>query len=187
MMMHDAIRHIFDFIGEDRDREGLKDTPARVIQSFSHIFGGYKADPKMILNSAIFHEGACNEMVVLKEIEFYSMCEHHLLPFFGNISIGYIPNQRVVGISKLARLVEAYSRRLQIQEKMTGQIADTIMEVLEPKGVMVVVHAKHMCMMMRGVEKQNSVMITSAIRGIFKDNAKTREEFMSHIQTKNYF
>ncbi|MDE7447592.1 MAG: GTP cyclohydrolase I FolE, partial [Helicobacter sp.] len=121
-------------------------------------------------------------MVVLKNIEFYSMCEHHLLPFFGTVHIGYIPNKRVVGISKLARLVETFARRLQIQEQMTAQIADTLMEFLAPKGVMVVAEAQHMCMLMRGVQKQNSTMITSALRGRFKSDAKTREEFMGHIR-----
>ncbi|MDA3968629.1 GTP cyclohydrolase I FolE [Helicobacter sp. A82] len=182
MAIQEAIQSMFDFIGEDRNREGLIDTPKRVMQSWSHIFGGYKMDPTMILESAIFKEGVCDEMVVLKNVEFYSMCEHHFLPFFGHISIGYIPNNKFVGISKLARLVEVYSRRLQIQENMTSQIADTIMEVLQPKGVMVIVHARHMCMKMRGVETQDSVMITSAVRGLFKSDHRTREEFMGHIR-----
>ena len=162
--MEEKIRAFFDYIGEDRDREGLLETPMRVIKSWEHL-------------------GACDEMVVLKDIEFYSVCEHHLLPFFGKISIGYIPDSKVVGISKLARLVEVFSRRLQIQEKMTSQIADTIMEVLQPKGAMVVAEAKHMCMVMRGVEKQNSIMTTSAIRGLFKSDHRTREEFMGHIRS----
>lgn len=180
--IQENLREIFDFIGEDREREGLLETPKRVIKSWEHLYSGYKSDPKEILGK-VFIEGACDEMVVLKNIEFYSICEHHLLPFFGRISIGYIPNSKVVGISKLARLVEVYSRRLQIQEKMTSQIADTLMEVLQPKGVMVVTEAKHMCMVMRGVEKQNSLMLTSAIRGLFKSDHRTREEFMGHISS----
>lgn len=178
--MEENIRKIFDYIGEDRGREGLLETPKRVLKSWEHLYSGYKSNPKEILGR-VFIEGACDEMVVLKNIEFYSICEHHLLPFFGKISIGYIPDSKVVGISKLARLVEVYSRRLQIQEKMTAQIADTLMEVLQPKGVMVVAEAKHMCMVMRGVEKQNSLMLTSAIRGLFKSDHRTREEFMGHI------
>lgn len=179
--MEENIREIFDYIGEDRKREGLLDTPKRVVKSWEHLFSGYKKDPKEILGR-VFSDGACDEMVVLKDIEFYSVCEHHMLPFFGKISIGYIPDSKVVGISKLARLVEVFSRRLQIQEKMTSQIADTLMEVLQPKGVMVVAEAKHMCMVMRGVEKQNSMMITSAIRGLFRKEQKTREEFMGLIR-----
>ena len=170
--LQEIIRCIFDYIGEDRNREGLLETPKRVVKSWEHLYSGYKSDPKEILGR-VFTEGACDEMVVLKNIEFYSVCEHHLLPFFGKISIGYIPDSKVVGISKLARLVEVYSRRLQIQEKMTSQIADTLMEVLQPKGVMVVAEAKHMCMVMRGVEKQNSIMLTSAIRGLFKSDHRT--------------
>ncbi|MBX7490060.1 GTP cyclohydrolase I FolE [Helicobacter turcicus] len=177
----ELIRSIFDHIGEDRNREGLLDTPKRVVKSWEHLYSGYKSNPKEILGT-VFTEGACDEMVVLRDIEFYSVCEHHMLPFFGRISIGYIPDSKVVGISKLARLVEVYSRRLQIQEKMTAQIADTLMEVLQPKGVMVVAEAKHMCMVMRGVEKQNSQMLTSAIRGLFKSDHRTREEFMGLIR-----
>ena len=179
--MEENIREIFDYIGEDRNREGLLDTPKRVVKSWEHLFSGYKKNPKEILGT-VFSDGACDEMVVLKDIEFYSVCEHHMLPFFGKISIGYIPDSKVVGISKLARLVEVFSRRLQIQEKMTSQIADTLMEVLQPKGVMVVAEAKHMCMVMRGVEKQNSMMMTSAIRGLFRKEQKTREEFMGLIK-----
>jgi len=179
--MEDNIKKIFDFIGEDRDREGLKDTPKRVVKSWGKIYSGYKEDPKKILGT-VFEDGACDEMVILKNIEFYSMCEHHMLPFFGKVSIGYIPNKKVVGISKLARLVEVFARRLQIQEKMTSQIADTLMDVLHPKGAMVVTEATHMCMVMRGVEKQNSVMTTSAVRGLFKSDHRTREEFMGHIR-----
>lgn len=175
------IESFFDYIGDDKSREGLLKTPERVVKSWEKLFGGYHEKPEEIL-SAVFEQGACDEMVVLKNIEFYSMCEHHLLPFFGTVHIGYIPNKRVVGISKLARLVETFARRLQIQEQMTAQIADTLMDFLAPKGVMVVAEAQHMCMLMRGVQKQNSTMITSALRGRFKSDAKTREEFMGHIR-----
>lgn len=181
--MEELIRQIFDHIGDSRDREGLIDTPERVVRSWEHIYSGYRQDPKAIL-STVFEDGACDEMVVLKNIEFYSMCEHHMLPFFGTVSIGYIPDRKVVGISKLARLVEVYSRRLQIQEKMTGQIADTIMEVLQPRGAMVVAEAKHLCMVMRGVEKQQSEMVTSAVRGTFKSDSRTREEFLNLTRTR---
>lgn len=180
MQMKHYIESFFDYIGEDKNREGLKETPNRVIKSWETLFEGYHQNPATILGT-VFEQGACDEMVVLKNIEFYSMCEHHLLPFFGVVHIGYIPNKRVVGISKLARLTELFARRLQIQEQMTSQIADTLMEFLNPKGVMVVTEAKHMCMLMRGVQKQTSVMTTSAIRGRFKSDAKTREEFMGHI------
>lgn len=179
--MQDYIKDFLEYIGENPHREGLLETPSRVINSWEHLFCGYTQDPKEILQTA-FSEGSCDEMVVLKHIEFYSLCEHHLLPFFGDISIGYLPKDRVVGISKLARLVEVFSRRLQIQEKMTAQIADTLMEVLQPKGVMVVAEAKHLCMLMRGVSKQQSVMVTSAIRGTFRQDPRTREEFMGHIR-----
>ena len=184
MKQEEMFRYIelfFDYIGDDKSREGLLKTPERVVKSWEKLFGGYHEKPEEIL-SAVFEQGACDEMVVLKNIEFYSMCEHHLLPFFGTVHIGYIPNKRVVGISKLARLVETFARRLQIQEQMTAQIADTLMEFLAPKGVMVVAEAQHMCMLMRGVQKQNSTMITSALRGRFKSDAKTREEFMGHIR-----
>lgn len=182
LIMEEGIRAIFDFIGENREREGLIETPKRVVKSWEKLYSGYAQDPREILGT-VFEEGACDEMVVLKNIEFYSMCEHHMLPFFGKISIGYIPSQKVVGISKLARLVEVFARRLQIQEKMTAQIADTLMEVLQPKGAMVVAEATHLCMVMRGVEKQQSVMVTSAVRGLFKKDARTREEFMGHIRS----
>lgn len=179
--MQQSFKEFFNHIGENPNREGLLETPNRVIKSWGHLFSGYKQSPKEILKTA-FSEGSCDEMVVLKHIEFYSLCEHHLLPFFGEISIGYLPKDKVVGISKLARLVEVFSRRLQIQEKMTAQIADTLMEELQPKGVMVVAEAKHLCMLMRGVEKQQGIMLTSAIRGAFKQDHRTREEFMGHIR-----
>jgi len=148
----DCVTRMLELIGEDPNREGLLETPARVVKSWGELYGGYNQKPEAILKT--FSEGTCDEMVVLKQIEFYSMCEHHMLPFFGKISVGYIPDKAVVGISKLARLVEVFSRRLQIQERLTGQIADALIEHLKPKGVMVVCEAKHLCMVARGVGKQ---------------------------------
>lgn len=177
MINQEHFEYFFTKIGESKDREGLKKTPQRVEALWDFLYSGYSQDPKKALGS-IFNDGACDEMVMIKDIEFYSMCEHHILPFFGNISIGYIPNKQVAGISGLVRLVEIYSRRLQIQENLTTQIADTIMEVLKPKGVMVVCEAKHLCMSMQGVQKQNARIKTSALRGIFKSDSKTRSEFM---------
>jgi GTP cyclohydrolase I len=153
----------------------------RIRKSWDKLFGGYKLNTKDIL-TATFTEGSCNEMVILKDIEFYSTCEHHFLPFIGKISIGYIPNGKVVGVSKLARLVEVYARRLQIQERMTGQIADDIMEHINAQGCMVVCEAQHMCMTSRGVEKQQSVMITSAVRGVFFNQFEVRNEFLTLIK-----
>lgn len=169
------IEQILKFIGEDPSREGLKKTPERIIKSWDKLFGGYKNDPEKLLT--IFEEDACNEMVILRDIEFYSTCEHHFLPFFGKISIGYIPNGKVIGISKLARLVEVFTRRLQIQERLVAQIADSIDKYLNPVGVMVIAEAQHLCMISRGIEKQNSTMITSAIRGRFEEE-KVRDEFL---------
>ncbi|WP_424244435.1 GTP cyclohydrolase I [Elusimicrobium posterum] len=173
------IRDILAFIGDNPDREGLLETPHRMIKSWSKLFGGYKQKPESVLKT--FVEGSCEEMVVLKDIEFYSTCEHHFQPFFGTISIGYLPNQRVLGVSKLARLVEIFSRRLQIQEKLSAEIADSLMKHLNPLGVMVVCKARHMCVCSRGVEKHNAVMITSAIRGVFK-KPEVRSEFLDFIQ-----
>jgi GTP cyclohydrolase I len=173
--IENSLRDILRHIGDNPDREGLKDTPQRIIRSWSELFCGYKQNPADLMR--FFSEGSCNEMVVLRDIEFYSMCEHHFLPFFGRVHIAYIPDGKVIGISKLARLVEVYSRRLQIQENMTAQIADAIMEHLQAKGAMVVCEAQHLCMVARGVKKQNSTMVTSAIRGVFEKQA-VRAEFM---------
>lgn len=175
----DLIREIIDLIGDDPDREGLLETPKRVIKSWDQLFSGYKQDPADIMKT--FTEGSCDEMVILKDIEFYSTCEHHMIPFFGKISIGYIPNGKVLGISKLARLVEIYARRLQIQERLVTDIADTIMKYLQPKGCMVVCEAKHLCMVARGVQKQNSIMVTNAVRGNFKEQV-VKEEFLKMIK-----
>jgi GTP cyclohydrolase I len=170
------IKKIIKAIGDDPDREGLKDTPLRVVKSWGRLFGGYREKAEDVLQT-VFVEGACDEMVLLKDIEFYSTCEHHMLPFFGKCSIGYIPSGRVVGISKLARLVEVFARRLQIQERLTTQIADALCTHLQPSGVMVVMEAQHFCMTARGVEKQDSIMVTSAIRGVFK-LPEVRQEFL---------
>ena len=177
MDLKENIKELLTYIGENPNREGLIDTPKRILKSYNELYAGYNQDPKKILGT-VFKEGACDEMVILKNIEFYSMCEHHQLPFFGKISIGYIPNGKVVGVSKLARLVEVFARRMQIQERLTSQIADTLNEVLEPKGVIVVCEAQHLCMVSRGVKKQNSVMITSAIRGVFREKQEARDEFL---------
>jgi GTP cyclohydrolase I len=171
---------MLQFIGEDPLREGLKDTPSRVVKAWKEFFCGYAQDPKVILGrtfeSASVQSGA-NEMVMLRDIEFYSHCEHHLVPFFGRVHIAYIPGERVVGISKLARLVECFARRLQIQERMTCEIADSVQEILEAKGCAVYVEAKHLCMVSRGVGKQNSVMVTSALRGALEEQS-SRMEFL---------
>ncbi|RDU73800.1 GTP cyclohydrolase I FolE [Helicobacter aurati] len=171
----------FQSIGENPQREGLKETSRRLIESNAFLYSGYAKNPNDILDS-LFSEGACDEMVIVKHIEFYSMCEHHFLPFFGEISIGYIPDKKVVGLSNISELVEVFARRLQIQENLTTQIADTIMQVLKPKGTMVVCEALHLCMAMRGVEKQKARVITSAVRGLFKKDSRTRMEFMQLIK-----
>jgi GTP cyclohydrolase IA len=180
-IIEDKIKSIISFIGDNPEREGLKETPKRMIRSWREIFGGYIQEPEKIIKT--FTEGSCDEMVILKDIDFFSMCEHHFLPFYGKIHIGYIPNGKVIGVSKLARLVEVYSRRLQIQEKMTTQIADIIDKYLNPKGVVVVCKAQHLCIVSRGIKKINAIMITSAIRGAFRDeDDKARAEFMSLIK-----
>lgn len=166
-------------LGEDVGREGLLKTPERVAKALQFLTHGYKIDPKEVLLSAMFEEDY-KQMVVVKDIEFYSLCEHHILPFFGKAHVAYIPNGKITGLSKIARVVEAYSRRLQIQERMTTEIKDCIQETLEPLGVMVVVEAQHLCMQMRGIQKMNSVTVTSDFTGVFR-TAKTREEFMTLI------
>jgi len=167
-------------LGEDPNREGLKKTPKRVAQMYTQLTSGYRSSLKTLVNNAIFTQKVHN-MIVLKDIELYSLCEHHLLPFFGRCHVGYIAKDKVIGISKIARIVDMFSRRLQIQERLTQEIAQSLEEVLNPLGVGVVIEAHHLCMMMRGVEKQNSVMITSSVLGLFRDDQKTREEFLSFI------
>ncbi|MCE3037357.1 GTP cyclohydrolase I FolE [Helicobacter anatolicus] len=165
-------------IGEDPNREGLKDTPQRIQKLYLHLLDGYQKDIDASLGS-VFNEECFDEMIILKDIEFYSMCEHHLLPFFGSITIGYIPDKKLAGIGGLARLVDIFSHRLQIQERLNNQIADVLMEKLNPKGVMVTCNATHLCMRMQGIQKQHTTIHTSALRGIFKTDSKTRAEFIA--------
>lgn len=179
--MQDAVRRILEFVGEDSTREGLVDTPERMEKSLAFLTQGYKQCPKEVIGRAIFHE-SYDEMVVVRDIDFYSMCEHHLLPFFGKAHVAYIPNGKIVGLSKIPRMVDVFARRLQVQERMTGQIAETLVEMLEPQGVAVVIEGFHMCMAMRGVQKQNSWMTTSAMRGVFQKSTRTREEFLQLIK-----
>ena len=171
---------IIKSVGEDPGRDGLVDTPLRAAKAMQYLTEGYKKTVDEVVNGALFTSDA-NEMVVVSNIELYSLCEHHLLPFIGKAYVAYIPNGKVLGLSKLARIVDLYSRRLQIQEKLTTQVADTVMEVTDALGVGVIIEAKHMCMMMRGVQKQNSIMRTSAMIGEFKNNQATRNEFLSLI------
>ena len=174
-----SVAKMLEIIGEDPHREGLVKTPERVYKAFEFMTKGYKQDPKEILNEALF-ESSNDEMVLIKDIEFYSMCEHHLLPIIGRAHVAYIPDGKVVGLSKIPRMVEVFARRLQIQEQMTEQIADAIIETIQPKGVGVVIQARHMCMEMRGVEKVNSTTTSSALRGMFRET-KTRGEFLNFI------
>ncbi len=179
--MQDIIRQLLAELGEDPSREGLLDTPKRVEKSLRFLTQGYAADVDVVLNNALFTVDY-NEMVIVKDIDFYSLCEHHLLPFFGKCHVAYIPQGRVLGLSKIPRLVEIFSRRLQVQERLTNQIAETLREKIRPLGVAIVMEASHLCMSMRGVEKQNSVAVTSAMLGVFQHDARTRMEFLDLIK-----
>lgn len=180
----DLVKTLLTEIGEDTEREGLLNTPKRVAKAYEFLTKGYNQDIGEVMNKAIFNE-KYDEMVLVKNIDFYSLCEHHLLPFYGKVHVAYIPNGKIVGLSKIPRIVEVFTRRLQVQERMTQQIADTIENYLQPNGVAIVSEAFHMCMMMRGVEKQNSSATTSAMLGVFKDDARTRMEFLDLISHKN--
>jgi GTP cyclohydrolase I len=181
--MQELIRQLLAELGEDPTREGLVNTPKRVEKALKFLTGGYDANVDEVLNGALFTVDY-NEMVIVKDIDFYSLCEHHLLPFFGKCHVAYIPTTKVIGLSKIPRLVDVFSRRLQVQERLTNQIADTIREAVKPMGVAVVMEATHLCMSMRGVEKQNSFCVTSAMAGIFRDNARTRMEFLELLKLR---
>ncbi|MGB6648705.1 MAG: GTP cyclohydrolase I FolE [Bacteroidota bacterium] len=180
--MEELVEQMLEQIGEDPRREGLLQTPRRVARAYQFLTQGYSQDVREVLNGAVFKE-KYNEMVIVKEIDFFSMCEHHMLPFYGRAHVAYIPSGKILGLSKIPRIVEVFSRRLQVQERMTQQIADTLYEALNPDGVGVVIEARHMCMMMRGVEKQNSLATTSAMLGSFRDDVKTRQEFLTLINS----
>ncbi len=178
----ETIAALLELLGENPDREGLIDTPARVAESLRYLTEGYASDPAIIVGDALFALEGYDDMVVVKDIAFYSLCEHHLLPFFGRVHIGYVPDGRVVGLSKLPRLVDAYSRRLQVQERMTREIAEAIDTTVNPRGVGVVVEGRHLCLEMRGVQKQTSQTLTSCMLGVFRSDQRTRSEFLSQIR-----
>jgi GTP cyclohydrolase I len=182
--MQELIRKLLADLGEDPGREGLVNTPRRVEKAYRFLTSGYHADIDQVLNNALFTVDY-SEMVIVKDIDFYSLCEHHMLPFFGKCHVAYIPSTKVIGLSKIPRLVDVFARRLQVQERLTNQIADTIREKINPLGVAVVVEATHLCMSMRGVEKQNSFAVTSAMLGAFRDNARTRMEFLELIKLRS--
>jgi GTP cyclohydrolase I len=182
--MEEAVRLMIRQLGEDAEREGLLKTPQRVAQAMRFLTRGYAQDVDRVLKGALYSV-AYEEMVIVRDIEIFSLCEHHLLPFVGRCHVAYIPTDKVIGLSKIPRLVDVFARRLQVQERLTNQIAETIMEKIKPQGVGVVIEAKHLCMIMRGVEKQNSVAVTSAMQGVFRDRQETREEFLSLVRARS--
>ncbi|MFY9560225.1 MAG: GTP cyclohydrolase I FolE [Terriglobales bacterium] len=179
----ELVREMIVRLGEDPDREGLNRTPERVKKAYEFLTRGYKEDPEALLRKALFTV-SYDEMVIVKDVEMFSLCEHHMLPFFGKVHVAYIPNGKVIGLSKIPRLIEIFARRLQIQERLTTQIAETIQKTIEPQGVGVVIEARHLCMMMRGVEKQHSAAVTSSMLGCFRDEQETRTEFLSLIRQR---
>jgi GTP cyclohydrolase IA len=181
--VEDAVRAILEGVGEDPDRQGLQGTPNRVARMYGELLSGYDTDPIALINGALF-DVEYDEMVVVKDIEFYSLCEHHMLPFYGKAHVAYLPGRQVVGLSKIPRIVDMFARRLQVQERMTRQIAQLLDDVLQPQGVGVVIEGVHMCSMMRGVKKANASMVTSSMLGSFRDNSKTRSEFMEHLERR---
>jgi len=183
--IEESVRTLLTNVGEDPNREGLQRTPDRVARMYDELLAGYHTDPVKMINDALFTVDY-SEMVIVKDIDFYSLCEHHMLPFHGRVHVAYIPNGKVIGLSKIPRIVEMFARRLQVQERMTEQIADFINEIIQPQGVAVVAEGVHMCSMMRGVKKANASMVTSAVRGTFKNDSKTRAEFMEHIGRRRF-
>jgi GTP cyclohydrolase IA len=181
--LEELVGSILGEVGEDPSREGLLRTPKRAARSLRHLTSGYQQDPDKVLNGALFSV-SYDEMVIVRDIEIFSLCEHHLLPFFGRCHVAYLPNRKVVGLSKIPRLVDVFARRLQVQERLTTQIAETLMRKVQPRGVGVIIEARHLCMIMRGVEKQNSVAVTSAMLGSFRSNAQTRNEFLNLVRTR---
>jgi GTP cyclohydrolase I len=177
-----SVRRMLAVLGEDPDREGIRATPVRVEKSLRFLTEGYAMDPRQVIGGAMFAQ-ECDEMIVVKDIELYSLCEHHLLPFFGKAHVAYIPNGHIVGLSKIARVVDIFARRLQVQERLTTEIAGALDDVLKPRGVGVVVAAAHLCMMMRGVQKQNSQTVTSCLRGLFRSDERTRSEFLNLVHS----
>jgi len=179
--VRELIKRLLEEIGEDPNREGLLKTPERVEETMRFLTSGYKEDIEKIMNGAIFKE-SCDEMVIVKDIELYSICEHHILPFFGKCHVAYLPKDKIIGLSKIPRIVDTFSRRLQVQERLTNQVATAIQKYLDPLGVAVVIRAHHLCMMMRGVQKQNSVAVTSCMLGVFKEDSRTRMEFLNLVK-----
>ena len=180
-MVHHYL-HILESIGEDPNREGLLKTPARAAQAMKDLTAGYSMDPAVILNDAVFKDENCDQMIIVRDIEFHSLCEHHLLPFIGSCDVAYVPNGKIIGLSKIPRIVDIFARRLQVQERLTQQVADTLTDLLDPLGVAVACRAQHTCMSMRGVQKQDAYMITNAMEGVFRKDHSARQEFLAMVK-----